>query len=239
MITFVLPFFGPSRNLTPKSHPFQESSACTLRGPRTSVLLCSADTTAVSNLRQQIDTIAGSDRGIFGLEQHQRDTLDSFIKDLECNNPNPNPTSHDAKAAAGSWRLLYTTLEILGRKRVRLAISSPRKPGLVKLGNFFQFIDPSNRQSKNVVEFKLLTGASGTFTITAEYHVVSRVRVNVSTTATALEPPSFEALLGSNMPLLTQIFNPDGYLDITYLDESLRVGRDSKGHIFVLERAQV
>ena len=28
-----------------------------------------------------------------------------------------------------------------------------------------------------------------------------------------------------------------GRLDITYVDEALRVGRDDKGHTFVLERA--
>lgn len=38
------------------------------------------------------------------------------------------------------------------------------------------------------------------------------------------------------MPLLLSIFNPEGWLDITYVDGTLRCGRDDKGHLFVLER---
>uniref|UniRef100_A0A0A9DG32 Plastid lipid-associated protein/fibrillin conserved domain-containing protein n=1 Tax=Arundo donax TaxID=35708 RepID=A0A0A9DG32_ARUDO len=40
-----------------------------------------------------------------------------------------------------------------------------------------------------------------------------------------------------NYDLLLAIFNPEGWLEITYVDESLRIGRDDKENIFVLERA--
>lgn len=35
---------------------------------------------------------------------------------------------------------------------------------------------------------------------------------------------------------LAQVFNPEGWLDITYVDADMRVGRDDKGNIFVTER---
>lgn len=201
-------------------------------------LSCSAATSNLARLRLEIKTIAGEDRGIFGMEDNDRDVMDKLICAVERDNPTKNPTLENAKAAAGSWRLLYTNLEILGRKRVRLAIGTSKKPGFVQLGEFIQVIDPLRKQSKNIVEFKVMTGTSGTFAIVANYDVISQSRVNVSMIESRLEPESLERLLGDNQSLLTQIFNPDGHLDITYVDESLRIGRDNKGYVFVLEKMQ-
>lgn len=39
-----------------------------------------------------------------------------------------------------------------------------------------------------------------------------------------------------NYDMLLAIFNPEGWLEITYVDESLRIGRDDKANIFVLEK---
>lgn len=190
----------------------------------------------MAHLKSQIASIAGEDRGIFGLDGDDRVELDSLIQALERQTPCSNPTADDARVAAGRWRLLYTTLEILGKNRIRLAIGSSRKSGLVKLGDFFQLIDPDNRQSRNLIEFKVLTGTRGTFTISATYSVVGPKRVRVYMTDSALQPQALEALLGENISLLTNIFNPDGFLDITYVDDELRIGRDDKGKVFVLEK---
>jgi hypothetical protein len=50
------------------------------------------------------------------------------------------------------------------------------------------------------------------------------------------QPEALEALFKQNYALLLGIFNPEGWLDITFVDQELRVGRDDKGNIFVLER---
>jgi hypothetical protein len=42
--------------------------------------------------------------------------------------------------------------------------------------------------------------------------------------------------LQANYELLLSIFNPEGWLDTTYVDDQHRVGRDDKGNVFVLER---
>jgi hypothetical protein len=49
-------------------------------------------------------------------------------------------------------------------------------------------------------------------------------------------PRQLQQLFEANYDLLLSIFNPDGWLEITYLDDALRAGRDDKGNIFLLER---
>jgi PAP_fibrillin len=51
------------------------------------------------------------------------------------------------------------------------------------------------------------------------------------------EPSQLQDLFEQNYDLLLSIFNPAGWLDITYLDDRLRVGRDDKSNVFLLERA--
>jgi hypothetical protein len=50
-------------------------------------------------------------------------------------------------------------------------------------------------------------------------------------------PDKLQQLFEKNYALLLSIFNPEGWLDITYVDDELRVGRDDKGNLFVLQRA--
>lgn len=49
-------------------------------------------------------------------------------------------------------------------------------------------------------------------------------------------PGALEKLFASNYDLLLSIFNPEGWLDISYVDDTHRVGRDDKGNVFYLER---
>lgn len=197
---------------------------------------CSAATTNVTRLREEIAKTAGEERGIFGLEDEDRERLNELIQAAEADNPTAEPTADNAKAAAGSWRLLYTNLEILGRNRVKLSIGTTRKPGLVRLGEFLQVVDAVKGESRNVVKFNVMALGTGTFTIFAEYVVENGTRVGVKTRSVSLEPEVIDKILGENKALLTKIFNPEGYLNITYVDESLRIGRDGRGHVFVLER---
>ena len=95
-------------------------------------------------------------------------------------------------------------------------------------------------------------------------------RVNIEYVDSRLEPRQLQAIFQANLPLLLEIFNPQGWcartgcprafpflgrrsftaaahhcrhpslarrrLELTYVDAALRVGRDDKGHVFVLER---
>ena len=51
-----------------------------------------------------------------------------------------------------------------------------------------------------------------------------------------LEPDALAKVFEANMDLLLQNFNPEGWLDVTYVDADCRIGRDDKGRLFVLTR---
>jgi len=61
-------------------------------------------------------------------------------------------------------------------------------------------------------------------------------RVEIRFLEATLRPEALEQLFRANYALLLSIFNPEGWLDVTYLDAEVRVGRDDKGNVFVLER---
>lgn len=172
------------------------------------------------------------------MEDEYRQELERIIQAVEAESPVPKPTADNAAVAAGTWRLCYTTLQILGRRRVKLAIATPRKPGLVNLGDFLQVVDAEQMETSNIIHFDVMGKTNGTFSVQAKYHVVSDNRVSVDTTGSSLQPEALNKLLGQNQSLLLDIFNPQGYLDITYVDDELRIGRDDKGQVFVLEKIE-
>jgi hypothetical protein len=61
-------------------------------------------------------------------------------------------------------------------------------------------------------------------------------RVDIKFESSRLVPEQLLSLFQKNYDLLLSIFNPEGWLEITYVDDTLRVGRDDKGNIFLVER---
>lgn len=151
----------------------------------------------------------GPDRGIFGLGTPQRERIEGMLKELEATSPYKAPTAVIDDVVAGDWRVIYTTLTILGSRRSKLALSTAEKPGLVKLGDLYQSVLPSAQHAVNTVYFRVMGGITGTFTVNASYTVASDERVAVSLIGSELRPAKLEKLLGSNVKLLTQIFNPE------------------------------
>jgi hypothetical protein len=90
----------------------------------------------------------------------------------------------------------------------------------------------------NVVNFDSLVFGKfkGSLTIEASFEPISPKRVAITLEKASLVPQQFQKLFEKNYDLLLSIFNPEGWLDITYLDDKMRIGRDDKGNIFVLER---
>lgn len=192
-----------------------------------------------SRLRSEIVRITSDERGLFGTLSTEKEGLEALISEVEASSSTIQPTADSARAVAGTWRLLYTTMTIMGRRRVALAIATPRKPGFVNIAEITQQVLPGedgNGRSISVVNFKFLTGGTGSFSLDADYFAVSNTRVDVTLREWTLEPQKVKDVLGANVDLLLEIFNPEGYLDIGYVDEELRIGRDHKGHIFVLEK---
>ncbi|KAK1300451.1 hypothetical protein QJS10_CPB13g01410 [Acorus calamus] len=63
-------------------------------------------------------------------------------------------------------------------------------------------------------------------------------RVDIKYDNSTIAPDQLMNIFQKNYDVLLAIFNPEGWLEITYVDESIRVGRDDKGNIFILERTQ-
>jgi hypothetical protein len=80
------------------------------------------------------------------------------------------------------------------------------------------------------------TAAAGALTITASFEVESATRVAITYEKSTLEPDQLQSLFEKNYDVLLAVFNPEGWLDVTYVDADTRVGRDDKGNIFVTER---
>ena len=99
-------------------------------------------------------------------------------------------------------------------------------------------LSASRHAQVNVVNFDILVFGKfkGSLTIEASYKPVGPSRVAISLERASLVPQQFQQLFDKNYDLLLAIFNPDGWLDITYVDDQHRIGRDDKGNVFVLER---
>lgn len=221
--------------------------------------LSSAGEAAKQALLSRVALLA--DRGIFGLpvrplrllssfrfhshahacavQEAERQEVDTLVRALEAASPTPAPATSPA-LLSGTWRLLYTTLTIRGSQRTKLGLRS----GALSLGDLLQRVRPepdagtapSRGASTDTVAFKLMGGFKGALTVDSEYVSVSDSRVEVKYRECALRPAQLHQLFASQLPLLLSIFNPEGWLDITFLDSGHRVGRDDKGNCFLLER---
>eukprot|EP00252_Welwitschia_mirabilis_P009896 TRINITY_DN2282_c0_g1_i3.p1 TRINITY_DN2282_c0_g1~~TRINITY_DN2282_c0_g1_i3.p1 ORF type:complete len:274 (+),score=52.44 TRINITY_DN2282_c0_g1_i3:154-975(+) len=182
--------------------------------------------TALNNLLQ------GLSRGIFGVPSAKKQEIECLINLLEESNPLPNPTDN-LHLVDGQWRLLYSTVTILGSKRTKLGLR-----GLVTLGDILQTINTKEGKAQNIVGFTVagLATVSGEFIIDASFEIANSKRVNIKYEKSRITPEKLFNLLRMNYNLILSIFNPEGWLDINYMDESIRICRDDKGNIFLLER---
>jgi hypothetical protein len=165
------------------------------------------------------------------------DDLHATISQLEAHNPTPKPL--ESPLLTGDWRLLYTTSQgILGLDRIPLT----------DLGEVYQAI--RGDRVYNVAETKSLLGVEGIVAVTARYEVSSEVRVQVkfersilglrsvmgyqSATAfiDALEAKA--KFFAIDVPIPSREGSGSGWLEVTYLDETLRISRGNQGSIFVL-----
>jgi len=189
--------------------------------------------TAVKSLKVGLlEAVSGTDRGIFGLPAAKRTHILDLISQLEANNPVSAPTEH-LGMCHGRWQLLFSTITITGVKRTKLGLRD-----FIKLGEFIQTIDTTNSLAINTVSFSV-TGLSmigGALTITASYAPSLPKRVDITFKDAVLNPAALQKLFEANYDLLLSIFNPQGHLDITYLDDEHRVGRDDKGNVYLLKR---
>jgi hypothetical protein len=186
-----------------------------------------------------LEAIAGKNRGLLATATDQKAIL-AAVAQLEERNPNPNPLQTPEKLN-GTWRLLFTTSQELLR--------IDQFP-LLKLGQIYQAIETETSRIYNVAEIYGLPYLEGMVSVVAQFIPQSdrRVKVNFERSIIGLQRlvdygsvNAFIGRIGSGEKFRAidfQITNREqkGWLDITYLDEDLRIGRGNQGSVFVLTK---
>ncbi|WP_414622393.1 PAP/fibrillin family protein [Calothrix sp. CCY 0018] len=172
------------------------------------------------------------------LEQSLVEEIEQLTIEVEGVNPNPQPLINATALLNGKWLLQYSTA-----REIRSLSSLPL--GL-KIGRVYQEIDVENKSFSNLAFVKHPWGlVSGSVKVTATFEPAedeTNKRINVNFDKRFL---SIEKLFGIQTPKLNpfkvvQANNPQGRiptLDVTYLDETLRIGRGGDGSLFILKRA--
>ncbi|CAH1439509.1 unnamed protein product [Lactuca virosa] len=193
------------------------------------------DYSTITRLKTDINkALEGYNRGIFGMPSEKKSEIEDMVKLLESLNPNPHPTL-DLDKLGGCWKLIYSTITILGSRRTKLGLRD-----FISLGDFLQIIDIVKGKAVNVIMFNVrgLNLFSGKLIIEASFKISTNSRVDISYNTSTIIPDQLMNMFRKNYDILLGIFNPDGWLEITYVDDTLRIGRDDKGNIFILERSK-
>ncbi|MDJ0696390.1 PAP/fibrillin family protein [Mastigocoleus sp. MO_188.B34] len=184
-----------------------------------------------------LNIIGGKNRGILANETEKQAIL-AAITTLEDLNPNPYPLEF-AHLLDGNWRLLYTTSKELLR--------IDQLP-FYKLGQIYQCIRVESQRVYNIAEIYGLPFLEGLIGVAAKFEPVSRRRVNVNFERSIIglqsliryqSPSEFiqEIETGKKFTAIDFTFKNNeqqGWLDITYIDNDLRIGRGNEGSVFVL-----
>ncbi len=138
--------------------------------------------------------------------------MDSLFQKLETLNPTPKPLR--SKLVNGNWNLEYTTSDsILG------------KGGFPRVGPIVQLIDTDSLRAENSETVAYFGVVNVPRKVSAELIPQSDKLTNVQFKKFSIGPVGFDA---------PESFK--GSLDVTYLDDDLRLTRGDKGNIFVLTR---
>ncbi|WOB43125.1 fibrillin [Thermoleptolyngbya oregonensis NK1-22] len=186
-----------------------------------------------------LQAIAGKNRGLLASEADNLAILAAVAR-LEEFNPTPRPLEA-ADKLDGNWRLLYTTsTELLGIGRFPV----------LTLGQIYQCIRVKTQQVFNIAEVTSLPLLEGLVSVAARFEPVSDRRVDVGFERGIFglqrligyrNPSQFIQDIQSGKRFAAADFRIDpgnrkGWLDITYLDDDLRIGRGNEGSVFVLTR---
>lgn len=193
----------------------------------------------MSKKAELLEAIAGKNRGLLANEIDNARVL-SAIQQLEDMNPTKKPLEA-RDLLNGDWRLLYTTSKgILGLDRFPL----------FKLGQIYQCIRVSEAKVYNIAEIMGLPMLEGLVSVAASFDPVSERRINVIFERSIIglqrflsykTPAKMIQQIESGKKFLPIDFKIDrgeqkGWLETTYLDQDMRIGRGNEGNVFVLTK---
>ena len=188
-----------------------------------------------------IEIIVGTNRGLLANQQQQQAIL-AAIANLEDFNPTPRPLAA-TNLLEGNWRLLYTTSKAL--------LKIDRLP-FCKLGQIYQCIRVRSNSVYNIAEIYGIPSLEGLVSVVAKFEPVSERRVQVKFKRSIIglqrligyttpgnfiqqiESGDFQNKLAFDFPIQSE--QQQGWLDITYIDDNLRIARGNEGSVFVLTK---
>jgi hypothetical protein len=186
-----------------------------------------------------LEAIAGKNRGLLATESDRQAIL-AAVAELEERNPTPRPLEALDKLD-GNWRLLFTTSKGL--------LNIDQVP-FCKLGQIYQYVNVASSSIYNVAEIYGLPYLEGMVSVAAKFVPLSerRAKVNFERSIIGLQRLVDYRSVGHFIEQLEtgakfraidfNISNREqrGWLDVTYLDEDLRIGRGNEGSVFVLSK---
>jgi hypothetical protein len=187
-----------------------------------------------------LEAIAGKNRGLLATETDKTAILAAVAR-LEDRNPTPRPVEA-TELLEGNWRLLYTTSNDL--------LNLGRLPA-VPLGQIYQCVRTATTSIYNIAEVSELPLLEGLVSVVARFNPVNERRVNVKFERSIIglrrlidyqSPNNFIQQLEAGKKFFPALdFGIDNrqqkaWLDITYLDSDLRIGRGNAGSVFVLTK---
>lgn len=199
--------------------------------------------TKIESIQSQLGGIEGTPVTNVKIKPALAEEIEAMVIQLEAKNPNYRPLLFKPLLLDGAWLLLYSTA-----REIRNLASLPL--GL-KVGKIYQIIDVASGSFLNQAFVKHPLGLiSGYVKVTANFEIVRddnnlpNNRLNVYFQQRYL---AISNILGVKTPQLeparvVPAKNPVGRipsLDITYLDETFRIGRGGDGSLFVLIKSEL
>ncbi|CAI9103898.1 OLC1v1002486C1 [Oldenlandia corymbosa var. corymbosa] len=165
----------------------------------------------VESLKQELlDAISPLDRGAEATPQDQ-ELVDQIARKLEAVNKVKEPLK--SSLLNGKWELLYTTSDsILQTKRPKIL-----RPN----GKIYQAINGDTLRAQNMETWPFFNQATANL-------------VPLNATRVAVKFDSFK--IAGVIPIMAR-GSGRGQLEITYLDEELRISRGNLGNLFILKMA--
>ncbi|MBD2655181.1 PAP/fibrillin family protein [Synechocystis sp. FACHB-383] len=167
--------------------------------------------------------------------------IEALVTAIEALNPNLSPLLYSPQLLDGNWLLNYSTA-----REIR---SLDKLPLGLKVGRIYQIINVPNQSFLNqAFVYHPLGLAKGYVKVTAKFEIAKPAgevlpdkRINVEFLERII---SVQKLMGVATPQLdpakvVPARSPEGripFLEITYLDEDLRIGRGGEGSLFVLSK---
>lgn len=172
------------------------------------------------------------------IQSASAEEIEALVVKLEAMNPNYRPLLFNPKLLDGSWQLLYSTA-----REIRNLSSLPL--GL-KVGKVYQIIDVASGSFFNQAFVRHSLGlVAGEVKVTARFEPVvgennlpdKRLNVYFQERYLGISNILGVRTPGLNPARIVPARGPAGRipsLDITYLDETFRIGRGGEGSLFVL-----